>query len=61
MNFIQARWKAVLATLTTFASGLLAFYNANQNVTLKQVVMSAVGALIGGIIVHQVPNKNTEQ
>lgn len=57
MEFLQARWKAVAATLATLVSNLVAFYQANQNVTLKGVVMSVVAALVSGAVVHQVVNK----
>lgn len=57
---IQARWKAVLATLGIFISNVLAFYQAHQNLTLKQFVMSIIAALVGGVIVHRVPNKEAK-
>lgn len=57
MQALQARWKAVAALLTTLVSTSYAFYQANQNVTLKDVVLSVVGALVSGAVVHQVVNK----
>lgn len=57
MEALQARWKAVAALLTTFVSTGYAFYQVNQNVTLKDFVMSVVGALVSGAVVHQVVNK----
>lgn len=59
MNYIQARWKAVFAFLLTWASTAWAFYQAHQNLTLKQLVTAAVAAVISGAVVHQV--KNQEQ
>lgn len=58
--WFQARRKAVLAFLTSGASSVWAFYQVNQNLTLKDVVMALVSAVIGGTLVHQVRNK-TEQ
>lgn len=58
MQFLQERWKAVAAFLSLWISNLYAYYQAHQNVTLKQWVMSIVAALIGGGIVHQVTNQS---
>lgn len=54
---LQAKLKAVVATLLGFVSSLLAFYNANQNVTLKGFLFSLGGAVVTGTAVHQVTNK----
>lgn len=60
MQVIQQRWKAILASVSVFISNVLAFYQAHQNLTLKQVIMSIIAAVVGGVIVHQIPNKDVK-
>lgn len=57
MQAIQTRWKAVLAFVSILVSNLIAFYQANQNVTLKSAVAAVIASIIGSALVHQVPNK----
>lgn len=57
METLQEKAKAVVALVLSGAAQLVAFYQANQNLTLKDVVMSVVGALITATAVHQVSNK----
>lgn len=57
MQNIQKRWKAIAAFLSVGLTNLYAFYQAHQNLTLKQFVTSVIAAVLGGAIVHQVTNK----
>lgn len=57
LDALQARWKAVAAFVSVAITNLYAFYQVNQNVTLKAVVTSLIAAIVGGVVVHQVPNK----
>lgn len=57
MNFIQKRWKAVAAFVTTYGSVLYAYYQANPNLTLKAYIIGFVGSLISAGAVHQVTNQ----
>lgn len=54
---LQARLKAVTAFATTTVAMLVGLYQQYQNVTLKAVVAAVVAGLLGGLVVHQVPNK----
>lgn len=56
-EFVQTKAKAVTAFVVTALAPVLAFYNVNQNVTLKQVVGALVAGVVGGAVVHTVPNK----
>lgn len=57
MQLIQQKAKALAAFVLTLVSNLIAFYQANQNLTLKDVVMAVIGAFVSGAVVHQVVNK----
>lgn len=57
MDLLQKKLKAVVAFVLSGAAQLVAFYQANQNLTLKDVVMAVVGAVITGVAVHQAANK----
>lgn len=56
-DFLQAKAKALTALVLGFLGPVLAFYQANQNLTLHQVVAGVVAGVVGGAVVHTVPNK----
>lgn len=55
MEALQKRIKAVAAFCATGVTSLLALYNVNQNLTLKEVVMAVIAAIVSGVAVHQAP------
>lgn len=56
-TFLQAKAKAVTAYILTQAGSLIAFYQVNQTLTLKDLVMSVVVSVVTTAGVHTVPNK----
>lgn len=55
-TFLQTKAKAVTALVLGFLSPVLAFYQANQNLTLHQIVAGVVAGVVGGVAVHQIKN-----
>lgn len=56
-DFVQTKAKALTTFVLTTLAPVLAFYSANQNVSLKQLLGSLVAGIVAGGVVHQVPNK----
>lgn len=55
MNFLAARWKAILALVVPLIGGLVALVPDSQTAKVWGVIITA---LLAGGIVHQVPNKD---
>lgn len=57
MQLLQSKLKSIVAFVLTLVGQGVAFYQANQNLTLKDVVMTVVTAVVVGTAVHQTKNK----
>lgn len=55
MQILQTKIKAIAALVATWAASLVALYNVNQNLTLKEVIMAIVAGVFSGAVVHQSP------
>lgn len=54
---IQGKQKAWVGGLSVFVTNLLAWWSANQNLTLREALLSLVFGAVGFGAVHQVTNK----
>lgn len=59
-TFLTSKAKAVTALVLGFLGPVLSFYQVNQNLTLHDVIVSVVAAVVSGVAVHQIPNKEVK-